>query len=136
MSLGNKITVNSDKSLEDFIENLRESYDKHKHLTISITTGQQRTSNQNRAMHLYCEHVAQELNNGGFEFRTFIKEGIHVYFTKDLVKDYMWRPVMEALFKKKSTVDLKRTECSEVYEVLNKHLSEKGIHVPFPHKGD
>jgi len=101
MPLGNKITVNSDKSLEDFLANIREHYEKHKYLTISVKTGKQRTSTQNNSMHLYCEQVADELNS-----------------------------------EKESTTELTRQECSEVYEVLNKHLSEKGIHVPWPHKGE
>jgi len=136
MPLGNKITVNSDKSLEDFLANIREHYEKHKYLTISVKTGKQRTSTQNNSMHLYCEQVADELNSAGFDFRAFIREGIHVSFTRDLVKEYMWRVIQRAMFEKESTTELTRQECSEVYEVLNKHLSEKGIHVPWPHKGE
>lgn len=130
--LGNKITVNSDESFETFLANAREYYNTHKYLTITVDSGKKRTLPQNNALHLYCEQVANELNGAGYDFRTFIKQGIEVPFNRDLVKGYIWLPIMKAMFSKESTKDLERAEYPQVYEVVNRALSEKGIHVPFP----
>ena len=58
---------------------------------------------------------------------------IEVPWNKTLIKELMWRPVMQAMTEKFSTTELDRVEIDQIYEVLNKHFGGKlGIHVPFP----
>lgn len=93
----------------------------------------QRTILQNKSIHLWFTQVAEALNESGYDFRKTIKPNIDVPWSPQMVKDYMWRPILLTMFKKQSTADMKTDEVTKVWEVLNRHLGEKlGIHVPFP----
>ena len=130
-----EIVINSQQSLEAYIEHLNRQFDKHKYLRVTSKNGKQRSLTQNASMHLYCTHLSQALNDGGFDFRTVIKEGIAVNWTPDLVKDYMWRPIQKAVTGHDSTTKPERHQYSEIYEELNRHVSGKlGVFVPWPSK--
>lgn len=96
----------------------------------------QRTNTQNGALHLYFTHLAQELNDAGYTVQLVLKEKIDLDWDKDIIKELLWRPTMEALTGKKSTTHLNKTEdITKIYEHLTRHLGEKfGIFVPFPAK--
>ena len=130
------IVINSEKSLEDRIVFLREQFEKHKHLRVSILTGKQRSPSQNAALHVFCKLVADALNKGGFDFRVFIKDGFPVPFSADLVKEYLWRPVQKAITSEISTTQPKFEEYYMIYDSLNVKLAEHGIHVPWPVEKD
>lgn len=89
-----------------------------------------RTDQQNRALHKWLRDVASELADLHYDFRDI---RIEIRPTEHLVKEYMWRPVQEALYGSRSTADLEKIEVADVYDHLNKLLGERfGIHVPFP----
>jgi hypothetical protein len=93
----------------------------------------QRSDTQNKSLHLYCEHLAQELNDAGFDMRKALRHDIDISWNKQMVKEYIWRPVQESLFQKNSTTELNRQEVNEVWMHLNRFVSEKfGLYVPFP----
>jgi hypothetical protein len=95
-----------------------------------------RTPDQNAALHLYLEHLAKALNDGGFPFKFILgTKTVELDWDKDLVKENVWRPIQKALTGKKSTTSLdKVTEIDKVYEHLNRFFSNKPfcLHVPFP----
>lgn len=93
-----------------------------------------RTDAQNKALHLYFKWVADALNESGQGVTKFIKPGIDMMWTEILVKELLWRTTQKALFGKKSTKQLdKQNEIDQIYDVLNKAISERtGQHVPFP----
>lgn len=92
----------------------------------------QRTDAQNKALHVYFEHVAKALNDAGFGLKTIIVP-IDTPFTKELVKQIIWRPIQEAVLNKTSTTELKsQKDIDAVYEVMNRWLAEMGIHEDFP----
>ena len=92
-----------------------------------------RTDRQNRALHLLFTHLADELNSAGYDMRRTLKESIDIPWTKESIKEYMWKPVMKIQLGKKSTTDLTTQEIDEVFETINRYLGEKfGIHVQFP----
>lgn len=90
-----------------------------------------RTKAQNRSLHDWCNSVAIALNDAGYDVRTFFKEGVSIPFTRQIVVDDIWRPVQMALTGHVSTKDPTPKQYIEIYEVLNRALSEKGIHVPW-----
>ena len=93
----------------------------------------QRTITQNRALHLWFELVATTLNDAGLDMRKTLKPSIDIPWTKMTVKDFLWRPIQKAMLQKDSTKKLTTKEIDTVYDVINKHLSEKlGVHQPFP----
>jgi len=94
----------------------------------------QRTSQQNKALHLYCEMVADSLNAGGLDMKAVLKPEIDIPWSKDTVKRFLWKPIMEAMIEKESTTEANTTEYNKVYEVLHRHLAEKlGVSVLWPH---
>src|ERR1044071_6647334 len=93
----------------------------------------QRTIQQNKALHLYFQIIAEKLNDAGLDMRVVLKPEVEIPWTKESVKDHLWRPVQDLYLKKDSTTELTTDEITKVYEVLNRFLAEKhGISEPFP----
>ena len=78
--------------------------------------------------------MAQALNDAGYEMKEVLAaKSIDVPWTKESVKEVLFRPIMKAMYEKHSTTELERTEVSDVWDVLNRHLGEHfGVVVPFP----
>lgn len=92
-----------------------------------------RTTQQNKALHLYFTMLADELNGAGLDMRKALKQDIEIPWGTESVKDYLWRPIQRVVLKKESTTELTTNEIDKVWEILNRHLGEKfGIHIPFP----
>lgn len=92
-----------------------------------------RTTRQNRAIHLLFDMLAKELNENGLDMRRTLKPSIDIPWTGESVKEYLWRPVQQAQVNKKSTTELTTREIDEVFDTINRHLGTKfGIYVPFP----
>lgn len=94
----------------------------------------QRTLSQNAALHKYCELLAEALNDAGFDMRSFPwKEGVDIPWNKDMVKEYLWKPVMEVMTGKHSTTEMNTVDPSEIYEVVNRHIAQTtGVQVDWP----
>ena len=93
-----------------------------------------RTRKQNKALHLYFTQVANALNEAGLDMRKVLKQSVDIPWTAERVKEFLWRPVQKTYLNKESTTELnKLKEIDEIWEILNRHLSEKfGIYIPFP----
>lgn len=90
-----------------------------------------RTLKQNSSLHKYFELVSRELNDRGLTVSKTIKADI--VWSPASIKEVIWKPIQEAVLKKKSTTELTRTELDTVYDVMNMALGQKfGIHIPFP----
>lgn len=126
--------INSRRSLEAYKAYLDEQFNNNGYLRTTCKTGRQRTLTQNASLHLFCKMLADELNNAGYDFRVFVKEGYPVPFSEDLVKEYVWRPIQKAVTGKDSTTQPERNEYSQIYDVLNLKMAEYGIYVPWPCK--
>ena len=93
----------------------------------------QRTSLQNRSLHLYFTMVADALNDAGLDLRKVLKESVDIPWTKYNVKEFLWKSVQELHFGTRSTTELTTKDIDKVYDTLNRFLGEKfGIHVQFP----
>lgn len=92
-----------------------------------------RTLQQNKSIHLYCEQLAQALNDAGYDM-TNVEIKIPTAFTKENVKELLFKPVMHSLYPDKtSTTQLEKIEVSDVYEVMNRATAMKfGVSLPFP----
>lgn len=125
-------TVNNDAACEEAVAEIRRLYQKHRFLTVSVSIGdRQRTLTQNRALHLWFRFLAETLNDAGLDMRTVIKPEIEIPWTEHSVKEYLWRPVQDAMLQKKSTTEADRTEYTEVRDVIARHLADRfGVQVP------
>lgn len=96
---------------------------------------QPRTGQQNRGLHKGFELVAQSLNDAGLDMKTVLKPDIAIPWTKESVKNYLYRPIMHAMYGKGSTTELaKQEEPGAVWETMMRFLMEKHHieYVPFP----
>ena len=93
----------------------------------------QRTIQQNKALHVLFDLLAEELNSSGYDMRKTLKESIEIPWGKESVKEYLWKPIQGAMFQKRSTTELTTTDIDKVFETLNRHLGERfSLHVDFP----
>ncbi len=128
--------VKNDNSLAHCKKKLEELYADNGYVEVQWTTAKTRTQRQNRALHVFCRHVAEELNEKDLDCSMVLKDGVTaIKWTDHLVKEHIWRVVQETQTDKKSTRDLDRAEVSLIYDIINRHLGEKfGVHVPFPER--
>ena len=95
----------------------------------------QRTTQQNKSLHLLFSMIAQELTDAGYDMRKTLKPGIEIPSSAHTVKEYLFRPIMKAQLGKKSTTELNTKDIDLVFNTLARHLSEKlGIVIDFPSK--
>ena len=88
-------------------------------------------------MHKFFELLAEALNDAGFDVKIFLaatKDHTNVPWTKESVKEILWRPVQKAMTGKESTTEISKVEPSDIHEVLMHRISEiTGIdYIPWP----
>lgn len=92
-----------------------------------------RTNQQNRAIHVLFQLLADTLNEAGYDMKRTLKHDVEIPWNATTAKEYLWRPIQQAQLGKKSTTELTTKEIDAVFETLNRHLASRfGLHVPFP----
>ena len=93
-----------------------------------------RTEQQNKAMHLYFQQVAEALNDAGLNIEQVLKNfTMELDWTKESVKEILWRTAQRRMLGKESTKELsKQEDITKVYEAVNRFLAKLDVHVPFP----
>jgi len=124
--------ANSAHTREFFLQQAEEIMEQHPYVVWEWMFGKPRTGKQNAALHVFLRLLSQELNAKGYSVQTFFKEGVEVPFSPEVVKENIWRPIQVAVSGQESSTDLTTTQIQEVYENVNRALSNKGIHIPFP----
>lgn len=99
-----------------------------------IKDPQYRTSKQNRALHKYCTEVANLLNENGISHEVFYRN-IQADYTMESIKE-LWRSFAKIQYAKTSTTELTSKEINAIYEEVNRHLAQFGVHIPFPSQED
>lgn len=93
----------------------------------------QRTTKQNRALHLYFKHLANELNDAGLDMRKTLKPSIDIPWSAKTIKEYIWRPIMKAQLGKESTTEMTTKDIDRVLQTINRYIGGKfGLIVDFP----
>ncbi len=130
-----QIIINSAHSKKMIIAQMYKLYDEHKYLRLTIKTGKQRSNLQNSSVHLYLSHLAEALNDAGYDMNRTLKVDVEIPWTESNAKEFLWRPIQKALTKKDSTTKPTTKEYVYIYEVLSRHLVDKfGVNVPWPSK--
>ena len=96
------------------------------------TQRKRRTNQQNRALHLWFTQIAGALNAAGYSVAKTLEHDIEIPWNPILIKELIYRPVMIAMTGSTSTTELNTKDPSEIYDVLNVYLGDKGIHVEWP----
>lgn len=119
--------------LEEAVRELTETFEKTGYVEMECTTVQTRTARQNRALHVYLRLLGEALNEAGLDQRAVLKSNFPIPWSTESAKQNLFSPIMKAMFDIDSTTKLERVQVSQVYDVLNRSLSEKyGISIPFP----
>lgn len=129
--------VNSDSSLEYYIEHVRELYAEHKYATFKESVAKQRTNTQNAALHVYFTLLANALNDAGYDLRRFfeLRPQLDISWDAELVKKELWKPIQEVMLNKESTTEPNTAEYDKVYNVLNRFTAQEfGISILWPCK--
>ena len=95
------------------------------------------------ALHVYCDQLAEALNDAGYDFKKFMEVCEYKYdvpFTKYLVKDQIWRPwqIYHTMSDKNpqgiiSTTEITPYQALQIFEIVNQRVAEKtGVSVPWP----
>ena len=93
----------------------------------TMTDKSARTALQNRSLHLYCTHLAETLNNSGWDMKkvlAVLSKAIDIPWSGASVKEKLWRPVQKAMLEKLSTTKLETQEVGQVYQTLSKLMAE------------
>ena len=91
-----------------------------------------RTLQQNKALHLRCKQIADALNEAGLPMQKVLKPSIEIDWTPENVKEYLWKPIMKALYVKESTTELSKSgEIDHIDRTLIRMLGEK-FHIELP----
>lgn len=127
--------MNNKHSLQVFTKHIEHLYDTKGYVTLKWRTGKTRTHKQNNALHVYCRMLSEALNDAGYDMKKTLKQEAEIPWTTELVKQYLWKPVQEAVTGKDSTSTAGTEDYDKVHQVLSKHLSEKfNVYIPFPAK--
>lgn len=98
-----------------------------------MSEDKKRTLAQNRALHKMFELLAEELNSQGLDMRKTLKPSIDIWWNKENLKDYLWRPIQKGVTTKESSAELTSQEIDKTFEQLAYHLGQKfGIEIEFP----
>lgn len=99
-----------------------------------------RTLAQNAAMHQHFKNVADGLNEIGIDQKIVFEHresSILTKWTGDSIKEVVYKPIMLALTKKKSTTMLNKSEVAQIDEALDVWFAKQfpNFQYPeFPHK--
>ena len=90
----------------------------------------QRTSQQNKALHKFCEELAQEANNHGISMKAVVQD-LQVDWSMQAVKSII-HAISKAKYNKTSTADLTTKELSDCCQEVQKIFLEQGVLINFP----
>ena len=94
-----------------------------------------RSEKQQRSMELYFKLLAAKLEKAGLDIQTVLARAVSRPWNQLAVKELLWKEIQRATTGKKSTTKLDTREVNEIYDILNRHLTEKfgpDLHIPFP----
>lgn len=89
-----------------------------------------RTGSQNNSIHLFFEWIANAFNELGHTYTNPM--GIETFWTKNLVKEVIWKPLQMSLYGTDSTTKLEKDQINLIADGIIKHFSEQGYELKFP----
>lgn len=126
-------------TLISYDQEAAEAIAKHAHLEVVdfeiIKKKKRRTSQQNKAIHKWCDLLALSFNAAGITKRLTLPSGyvIETDWSMDSVKKDIWHTIQESQFGTVSTADLETAQVNKVYELIDRDVAgPMGVHVPFP----
>lgn len=88
------------------------------------------TRQQQKSIHKYFQEVADLLNESGISM-SVVYENVEADFTKESIKG-LFKAFLKAKYGKGSTTQMTTKEAQSVWEEVNRHMAQFGMHIPFP----
>lgn len=132
---GQGYTIYSEHTLKCFQEWVGKTWQENKYMHFEAPSfDKTRSRQQNSALHVYFGLLATALNDAGYPLVIIINQKeTEIDWSGDLVKEFMWRPIQEALKKERSTAKVSTKDYPEIYENLNRHTASRlGISIDWP----
>lgn len=139
--------VNSDESLQRFIGEVRQQYQAHRYLRISIKTGKARTLPQNNITHVWYEQIARELpEDSTLGWRCYCKlhHGVPILRAEDgdfrdmydtVIKGRAYEEKLHVMKYLPVTSLMNRKQLSAYAEVVQADFYNRGVLLEFPEVG-
>jgi hypothetical protein len=113
-------------------KDLERQWKNNRWIEIKCRTPKNRSLKQNNSMYKFFKDVADTLNDHGLYMQVILKPGFNIPWTQHSVKDLLWKTIQKKQTGKESTAELESHELDLIYDALNAHFVEWGIHVEFP----
>lgn len=142
-------TINSVASLQSCIGDVRELFDHHKFLKMTIRTGKDRSLDQNAISHCFYEQLARELKeDDALGWKSFSKLTFGVPILR--AEDSEFRTFYDAAIKNTLSYEQKldamkfmpitslmaKPQFSQYLEAMQSFFFTKGVSLVFPEDGD
>ena len=103
----------------------------------TVKPKKKRTIDQNSALHVYFNLVADALNEAGLTVQETLKHQMDMEWNAYRIKDLVWKQAQKKYLGKTSTTELdKHGEIDEIYDHVNRWLATLPTpieSIPFPH---
>ena len=94
-----------------------------------------RTTQQNKAIHKYCEIIAAHYSEKGLtksKKNPLTGESVEMPINSTMIKEDFWKPIQFSMFGFDSTTELNTKQVGEIAQVIEKYFADKGISLMFP----
>jgi len=137
-------TINSDTSLQNFIGEIRETYEKFKFLRANVKTGKDRSLSQNAITHAWYEQLARELREDdaiGWKCYSKLHHGIPILRAEDEEFRDVYDQVIKGLSYEKKLIAMKswpvtsimtKEQLSKYAEAMQVDFRARGVLLEFP----
>lgn len=139
------VTINSEMALQSFIGGLREQWNQHKFLRVTVKAGKDRSLDQNAISHAWYEQLARELREYdalGWKQECKLLHGVPIL----RAEDEEFRQFYDAALKTKLSYAEKlaamkylpvtslmtKQQLSRYLESVREHFLRRGVQLEFP----
>lgn len=120
-----------DQDAFEKIANLQEG----DYFQVDLKNLDKRTDKQNRSLWLWCENIAQRLNDNNLPIKEVIE--MEVDWNKDTAKAILFNRMMKATCNKTTSTKLVKTDINKIIDGLVQVFANHGLVLPpFPNKED
>lgn len=137
--------INSPESLQTFIGDIREQWNQHKFLQVSVKAGTDRSLDQNAISHAWYGQLARELReDDALGWKCFCKlnfgvpilraedEEFHTFYDAALKLTLRYEEKLAAMKFIPVTSLMKTPQFSRYLEAMQEHFLHRGVRLEFP----
>ena len=138
-------TINSEVSLQSFIGDIREQWNKHKFLRVTVKAGKDRSLDQNAISHAWYEQLARELREDdalGWKCCCKLNFGVPILRAEDpefrrfydgaIKATLMYEEKLAAMKFVPVTSLMTKPQLSRYLEAMQAHFAKRGVRLEFP----